>query len=140
MSTDSPVLNRYLLIFSLFQCSALLRITTYLFFSRDLDTFSKKHLEQSNGVNPAANKGELCFDIPSEYAIIFCSFRECIISRIKMYPGWYFSNRPFCSPFHIICFDWFLSGLWWNIVLEFCNVQRHHFYLPKEIILEYSPG
>ena len=44
----------------------------YLFvFSRDLDTFSKKHLEQSNGVNPAANKGELCFDIPSEYANIF---------------------------------------------------------------------
>ena len=33
---------------------------------RDLDTFSKKHLEQSNGVNPAVNKGELCFDIPSK--------------------------------------------------------------------------
>ena len=64
------LLNRYLPIISPSPSSAPLKYIP-IFFSRDLDTFSKKHLEQSNGVNPAANKGELCFDIPSKYANIF---------------------------------------------------------------------
>ena len=34
----------------------------------------------------------------------------------------------FCQSFHTVCFDWFLSGLEWILILDFCWLKLLIFY------------